>query len=52
MRHPRARIPARALFRLRPREAGGVLEQTPRILPLVRRAAHGPERCVFTPAQN
>ena len=41
MRYFGARIPARALCRLRAREAGGVFVQAPRVLPLVRHAAHG-----------
>ena len=45
MRYFGARIPARALCALRAREAGGVFVQAPRVLPLVRRAVHGRERC-------
>jgi antirestriction protein ArdC len=42
---PGARISARAMRRLRTREAGGVFLQAAWVLPLVWRAAHGPERC-------
>ncbi len=40
VRHPGTWLPAPALRRLRPRQARGVQLQTPRVLPLVRGAAH------------
>ena len=61
LRHPGARLPAPALRRLRPRQAGGIQLQAPGVLSLVRRAAHvadcgapgretprSPRRCVPT----
>ena len=40
VRHPGAWFPETALRRLRSRQAAGVQLQTPRVLPVVRRAAH------------
>ena len=41
MRHPGPRLPAPALRRLRPRQAGRLQLQTARLLPVVRGPAHG-----------
>ena len=44
MRHSGARLLAPALRRLRPRQAACLQLQASRVLPLMRRAAHGPDR--------
>jgi arylsulfatase A-like enzyme len=46
MRHSCPRVSAAALCRVRPREAGGLFLQAARVLPLVRGAAHGGNRCL------
>jgi len=45
LRHPGARLPAPALRRPGPRQAGRLQLQAPRFLPPVWRTLHGPDRC-------